>query len=129
MERQMFTDTKQVLSVVALIVATGIATVEATRTPAQADPLLFGHPDYAAMRIAQSFDAAAAMPAMTAVSLASPKGDLMPTGCAGPLDPTFQAECLDSAYEVASDSDTVIETRIGNTSILTRMERFTVAGY
>jgi hypothetical protein len=125
MERQMFTETKHVLGVVALIVATGIGAVEATRSPAQADSLLVSGADYPAARIGEAFDVAAGVPA---ISMAAAKGDMLPIGCSGPLDPTFAAECLDSAYEVASEDDIVIETRSGNTSVLTRMERFTVAG-
>ena len=124
----MITETKHVLGVVALIMATGIATVEATRSPAQADSLLVSGADYPAMRIGEAFAASAMLPPATVA--AAEKGDMLPIGCAGPLDPTFAAECLDSAYEVASDEgDVVVETRFGSTSVLTRMERFTVAGY
>jgi hypothetical protein len=56
------------------------------------------------------------------------KGDLMPIGCIGPFLPDTAAECMDTAYEVASvEPSLVVETRMSNSSILMRMLGYTTA--
>ena len=57
------------------------------------------------------------------------KGDLPPLGCIGPFRPEVAAECVDVAYEVELDDGEIVETRIGNSSILTRMAEYTLAGF
>ena len=111
----MITETKKVFAIAALIAATGVATVELTRNPAQADPMLVpgGAAGYAGERIDVAFTVVAEMPFVAPVSVPmANKGDLMPT-----------------AYEVASDEGSVVvETRVGDaTSILVRMMGYTVA--
>jgi hypothetical protein len=134
MERQMFTETKKVLALAALIALTGVAFVETTRSPAQADPMLVagGAAGYAGQRIDAVFDVVALMPEVTPVSLPlAKKGDLLPIGCAGPFETDVAAECMDTAYEVASEEPPlVVETRRGtSSSILMRMYEFTLAGF
>lgn len=127
----MITETKKVFAIAALIATTGVAGVELTRNPAQADPMLvIGAAGYAAERIDGAFHAVAEMPPVAPISVPMAlKGDLMPIGCAGPLKADVQAECLDTAYEVASDDGSmVVETRVGDsTSILFRMTGYTMA--
>jgi hypothetical protein len=127
-ERHMITETRKVFAVAALIVATGVAAVELTRSPALAESAqIQSTAVYAASRINGAFDLIAAMPPVAPVRVPMAiKGDLpVPPGC---LDiPTeAQAECMDVAYEVPSES-VVVETRFGNTSILMRMDALTVA--
>lgn len=127
----MITETKKVFAIAALIAATGVAAVELTRNPAQADPMLVmgGAAGYAAERIDGAFHAVAEMPPVAPISVPMAlKGDLMPLGCAGPFKAEVAAECLDTAYEVASDDSMVVETRVGDsTSILVRMMGYTMA--
>jgi hypothetical protein len=124
----MTTDTRKAFALAALIVATGIATVELTRSPAQADPMLVsgGAAGYASVRVDAAFELVAAMPEFAAVMVPmAEKGDLpVPFGCQGDTE----AECMDVAYEVESVPSIVVETRIGNTSTLMRMDPMTVAG-
>ena len=122
--------TSRVFAAVALIMASGIGAVEMTRSTASADPLLanFVPGGYAASRVTNAFLLASEMPAAGTFELAlAEKGDKLPVGCAGPLAADVAAECLDTAYEVESEPSLVVETRLGSTSILTRMEAFTVA--
>jgi len=122
----MITETKKVFVLAALIVATGIATVELTRTPAQADSRTVENTAaYAASRIDAAFDVVAQMPAMPTVRVPmAQKGDLeVPVGCEG----SAEAECMDVAYEVPSEPSLVVETRAGTTSTLMRMDAMTVA--
>ena len=129
----MIMETKRAFAVAALIAATGVAAVELTRNPAQADPMLVtgGAAAYAVERIDGAFHAVAEMPPVAPISVPmAVKGDLMPIGCAGPFKPDVAAECLDTAYEVASEDSMVMETRVGDsTSILIRMMGYTVAGF
>jgi hypothetical protein len=129
----MYTETKKVLAIVALIVATGISAVELSHTSAQADPMLVvgGAAGYAGHRVDQAFEAVATLPAPAPeiVNVAE-KGDLPPLGCAGPFHPDVAAECLDTAYEVESGPYVIVEKRDGEaTSVLTRMIEYTVAGF
>jgi hypothetical protein len=122
--------TSKVLAAAALIIATGMGLVETTRSTASADPLLVngGAGAYAAARIEAVFAIAAELPDAEQFEIANPeKGDKLPVGCAGPLEADFAAECLDMAYEVEAEPSLVVETRLGSTSILTRMDSFTVA--
>lgn len=122
----MITETKKAFAVAALIVATGVAAVELTRSSAQAESTTV----YAAARIDRAFEAVASMPAVEPVRVPlAVKGDLpVPLGCFG-ISPTAQAECMDVAYEVPSEPSIVVETRYGNTSTLTRLDAFTVADF
>jgi len=127
MDRQ----TTRVLALVALIVGTGIATVEVTRETTNAQTRVTGGVSaYADKRVDEIFKLVAEMPPVAPVSIpVAEKGDLLPIGCAGPFRPEVQAECIDTAYEVASDPSLVVETRVGDaTSVLLRMDGMTVAG-
>ena len=129
----MDTLTKKVLTAVALIVATGVTAVEMTRTSAYAQSgFATGNAAaYAGERINVAFQVAAEMPPVEPVSLPlAVKGDMLPIGCAGPFRAEEQAECVDAAYELASEPSTVVETRHGSTSILMRLESIsTAAGF
>lgn len=121
--------TCKVLAAVALIVGGGIAVVETTRT-ASADPLLVtsGVGGYAGSRVDDAFAVAAAMPPAPAFeTVLAAKGDKLPSGCIGPFEVDFAAECIDTAYEIESGPSLVLESRFGATSILTRMDSITVA--
>ena len=124
----MITDTKKVFALAALIVATGVTTVELSR-PAHAESVnIQSAAAYAGSRIDAAFNVVAAMPPVAPVSVPmATKGDLpVPQGCLGmPAD--LQAECMDVAYEVPSVPSIVVETRFGNTSTLMRMDALTVA--
>ena len=127
MDRQ----TTRVLALVALIVGTGIATVELTRETANAETRVTGGvSSYADRRVDEIFALIAEMPPVAPVSIpVAEKGDLLPIDCAGPFRAEVQAECLDTAYEVESEPSVVVETRIGDaTSVLMRMDGMTVAG-
>ncbi len=123
----MITETRKVFALAALSVATGVATVELTRSQAQADtlPVERGTASYASARIEAAFDVMAQMPASPAVIVPlAQKGDLeIPVGCEG----AAEAECMDVAYEVQSEPSLVVETRAGTTSTLLRMDSMTVA--
>ena len=127
----MITETKKVFALAALIVATGIVTVELTRNSAEAaEPLTMTRvAAYSAARVDTAFDLVAAMP--TAAPLMVPmaqKGDLeVPAGCTAEQGDA-QAECVDVAYEVESVPSVVVETRVGSTSTLLRLDPMTVAG-
>lgn len=115
----MITETKKVFAIAALIVATGVAGVELTRNPAQADPMLVagGAAGYAGERVDAAFRAVAEMPPVAPVAIPmAAKGDLLPSR-------------MDTAYEVASaDPSTIVETRVGDsTSILVRIMGYTMA--
>jgi len=127
----MFIESRKAFAVAALIVATGVATVELTRTPAQAESTLTqGSGTYAASRIDGAFKVAAAMPSVAPVRVPmAVKGDLpIPVGCLG-LDTDAQAECMDVAYEMPSEPSIVVETRFGTTSTLMRMDAMTLAEF
>ena len=123
----MITETKRVFVIAALIVATGVAAVELTRSSAQADPMLVlgGAATYAASRIDTAFETVAAMPKLAEIRVPmAQKGDLeVPFGCEG----FAEAECMDVAYEMPSEPSLVVETRSGTTSTLMRMDAITVA--
>ncbi len=127
----MVTNTKTVLALVAFIVATGVAGVEMTRSQAQADPRIVpgGAAGYAGARVDGTFQLVAALPPAGPFAIpVAEKGDLPPLGCAGPFRPEFEAECIDAAFEVEAEPSVVIETRLGDASILMRMDAVTVAG-
>jgi hypothetical protein len=121
----MITETKKAFALAALIVATGVAAVELTRSPAQADPASGTSAD---ARIAAAFELVAEMPPSPPLIVPmAVKGDLqVPFGCS--ILATDEAECMDVAYEVESEPSVVVETRSGSTSTLTRMDPLTVAG-
>jgi len=128
----MITDTKKVFALAALIVATGVATVELTRNTAQAaeqTTLMSRSAAYSAARVDTAFDLVAALPPAKAVMVPmAQKGDLMvPAGCST-LSGDAQAECMDVAYELPSPPSVVVESRDGTTSTLLRMDPITVAG-
>lgn len=129
----MFAETKKAVALAALIAVAGVSAVELTRSAASADPAVVtgGAAGYAGARVEAAFAAVAAMPEVEAVRLpVADKGDLLPIGCAGPFRADFTAECIDSAYEVASDDAVVVETHRGaSSSILMRMYEFTVAQF
>jgi hypothetical protein len=127
----MVIDTKRVLALVALIVAIGVVTVEASRSQAQADADIvpYGAAGYAGSRVDGAFDVVAAMPQPAVAYPVAEKGDLALLGCAGPFRPAVQAECIDTALEVEAEPSAVVETRFGATSILTRMDAMTVADF
>jgi hypothetical protein len=81
---------------------------------------------YAEFRIAMAFQVAAEVPPVAPLA---EKGDLMPIGCAGPLRPHVQAECIDTAYELPLEPSTIVETRTGPASSeLMRLNPVLVAG-
>lgn len=127
----MNSQTNKVLAVVALIVATGVGAVELSRSPAQADPLLVrgGSEGYAGSRVDAAFTLVSTMPVSDEEFPIAEKVDLPPLGCIGPFRPEVAAECMDVAYEVESDDSEIVETRVGNSSILTRMVEYTMAGF
>lgn len=105
-------ETKKVLALVALIVTTGVGTIEMTRSTAQANTAVAGGPGYAGERVEQAFTAAAEIPPIALVGIpGAGKGDLTPA----------------VAYNVKSGPYVVVETRGESTSILTRMMGYTVA--
>ncbi len=127
----MNTETKKVLALVALIVTTGVGTVEMTRSPAQANPaaLADGATGYAGERIEQVFSAVAEMPPVAPVTVpVAAKGDMPSNGCTSPFTPVAAAECIDAAYNVPSGPYVIQETRGESSSILTRVMGYTVAG-
>lgn len=128
----MITDTKKVFALAALIVATGVATVELTRNTAAAAesaPVMTRSAAYAAARVDTAFDLVAELPASKPVMVPmAQKGDLqVPAGCST-LSGDAQSECMDVAYEMPSPPSVVIETRDGATSTLLRMDPITLAG-
>ena len=128
----MMTETKKVFALAALIVATGVVTVELTRDSAQAAEQQFTMSRaeaYAAARVDTAFDLVAVMPAAEPVMVPMAlKGDLpVPFGCMG-VQGDAQAECMDVAYELDSTPSLVVETREGTTSTLLRMDPITLAG-
>jgi len=128
----MITDTRKVFALAALIVATGVATVEMTRNTAQAAEqatVMTRTAAYAAARVDTAFDLVAALPRGKAVMVPmAQKGDLLvPAGCST-LSGDAQAECMDVAYELPSPPSVVVETRDGTTSTLLRMDPITLAG-
>jgi hypothetical protein len=81
--------TNRVLAAVALILATGVGLVEATRSHASADPLLVsgGAGAYAAARVETAFALAAEVAGPVEFELAvAEKGDRLPFGCTGPFE-------------------------------------------
>jgi hypothetical protein len=129
MERQMIT-TRKVFALAAMIVVTGVGTVEMTRTTAQAaEPSTMTRVQaYSAARVDTAFGLVAAMPASAPFMVPmAQKGDLLvPAGCAG-LSADAQGECMDVAYEVDSTPSAVIETREGTTSTLLKLDPMTLA--
>jgi hypothetical protein len=85
------------------------------------------HADYATIRIEAAFLVVSEIPAENSgAAPAAVKGDL-PPGCIGPFRPDVQAECIDAAYEPGSDVRTILESRVGSTSVLMRSDGFTGA--
>ena len=106
----MITETRKVFALAALIVASGVVTVELTRSTAQAaEPqiqIMTRSEAYAAARVDTAFDLVAALPERPAVMVPmAAKGDLpVPLGCTG-IAGDAQAECMDVAYEVEFDAE------------------------
>jgi hypothetical protein len=126
MERQMIT-TKRVFALAALIVATGVGTVEMTAQAAEQQTMTRIEA-YSAARVDTTFDLVAAMPASAPFMVPmAQKGDLLvPPGCAG-MSADAQDECMDVAYEMDSVPSAVIETREGTTSTLLKLDPMTLA--
>jgi hypothetical protein len=124
----MITDTKKVFALAALIVATGVGSVELTRSTAQAETMT-RDAAYAAARVDTVFDLVSTMPTQVAFMLPmAEKGDLpVPQNCLS-VQGDAQAECMDVAYEVPSEPSVVVESSFGSTTTLMRMDAMTVAG-
>ena len=125
----MITETRKVIVLAALTIATGMATVELGDGTAQAQTMIMVRDQaYAAARVDTAFDLVASMPATPAVMIPmAMKGDLpVPQGCLG-FAGDAQAECMDVAYEVPTGPSIVVETREGATTTLMRMDAMTVA--
>jgi hypothetical protein len=127
-------ETKKVFALAALIVAVGVTGIELTRGTAQAETILGARSPvvvaaYAGARVDTTFDLVADMPAMAQIMIpVAMKGDLpVPLGCMG-ISGDAQAECMDVAYELDTVPSLVVETRVGTTSTLLRMDPLTVAG-
>jgi hypothetical protein len=120
----MATKTKAMLAFAALVVA-GFASPAGAETVFPSDQA-----SYARWRVDAAFDVVARLPIVAAVSVPmATKGDLpVPAGCAA-LSDDAQAECMDVAYEPDAPSSVVVETRIGSTSTLMRMDAMTIAGF
>jgi hypothetical protein len=123
MERQMATPTRKVVAIAALVV-TSLATVAQAGTVFPTDQA-----SYARWRVDAAFDVVAKMPAVAPVSIPmAMKGDLpVPFSCTD-VSGDAQAECMDVAYEPDSMPSVIVETRVGSTSTLFRMDAMTVAG-
>jgi len=119
----MATPTRKVFATAALVVTT-FATTAMAGTVFPTDQSSYAH-----WRVAAVFNVVAMMPEATPVSVPlAQKGDLeVPLGCNDTSADT-QAECMDVAYEPDSLPSVIIETRVGTTSTLLRMEAMTVAG-
>lgn len=119
----MATQTKTVFAFAALVVAS-FATAAQAGTVFPTDQA-----SYARWRVDAAFDVVAKMPTVAPVRVPlAMKGDLeVPLGCTDASGDT-QAECMDVAYEPDSMPSVVIETRVGSTSTLMRMDQLTVAG-
>lgn len=124
----MVTETRKVFAIAALIMATGIATVEMTRNTAQADPMVVagGAEGYAGTRVESAFQLVAAIPAATQFAVAAAaKGDLQPLGCSAAAN-----QCAAPAFDIASDQPAmIVEKRGASSSILIRLSRISVAGF
>jgi hypothetical protein len=122
--------TRKVFALAAMIVVTGVGTVEMTRNSAQAaEPSTMTRIEaYSAARVDTAFDLVAGMPASAPIMVPmAQKGDLLvPAGCAG-LSADAQGECMDVAYEVDQTPSAVIETREGTTSTLLKLDPMTLA--
>lgn len=130
----MNTQTRKVIAISAAILALGIGGTELMRGEAHANPALVvgGAAGYAASRVDAAFVVVASIPVSAPITLdIAQKGDLAPLGCMGPFRPEVQAECIDAAYEVASDDAyTIVETSTGDdSSMLMRMMGVSVAGF
>jgi hypothetical protein len=123
MERQMATQARKVFATAALVV------MSLTGAAAAGTVFPTDQSSYAQWRVDAAFDVVAKMPQAAPVSVPlAMKGDLeVPFGC---LDQSgdAQAECMDVAYEPESMPSVIIETRVGSTSTLLRMDAMTVAG-
>lgn len=119
----------KVLTLAALIAATGVAVETPAFAQAGEPSIMTRNEAYAAARVDTVFDLVAAMPvsAPFMVPMAQ-KGDLLvPPGCAD-MRGDMQGECMDVAYEIESVPSVVVETREGSTSTLMRLDPFTLAG-
>ena len=123
----MIIETKKVFAIAAAIAIIGVAGVELTRSTAKADTAHdLSIAEYAASRIDAAFQVVAEMPPVPAIRVPlAQKGDLLvPPGCVGIA---AEAECMDVAYETPSAPSVVVETRVGTTTTLMRMEAMTLA--
>jgi hypothetical protein len=122
--------TRRVFALAALIVTTGVSTVEMARNTVRAAEatVITRIQAYSAARIDNAFDLIAAMPASTPFMIPmAEKGDLpVPPGCAG-MSADEQSECMDVAYEMDPLPSAVLETREGTTSTLLRLDTMTLA--
>jgi hypothetical protein len=124
----MITMTKRGIALVALIVATGFATLGIKSDSAQSQTMTRDQA-YSAARLDTVFDLVATMPAAKIVTVPlAMKGDLpVPLGCFDASADTA-AECMDAAYELPSEPSIVFETSEGTTTTLMRADALTVAG-
>jgi hypothetical protein len=117
---------KKVFAAAALIFATGASALALPVSPAQAMSLHGpGTPAYATSRILAAFDVATEMPSMPSPEPVrfpmATKGDLpIPLVCFG--EQADAQTCADVSFKVPPKPSTVVETRIGNTSIWTRTD-------
>lgn len=119
----MSTRTKKVFGLSALILATGIVSAASAGTVFPTDEA-----SYARWRVDAAFNVVADLPQVPFSLPVAMKGDLaVPAGCASASGDT-QAECMDVAYEPDTHPSVVVETRVGSTSTLERMDAMTVAG-
>ena len=130
-ERQMITETKKVFALAALIVATGVATVELTRSSAQAaEPVMMTRAEaYAAARVDTAFDLVAALPAARPSWCRWRRRATCRFRLAAPASrATRRPSAWMSPTSSNSAPSVVVETREGTTSTLLRMDAMTLAG-
>jgi hypothetical protein len=120
--------TRRAFALAALIVATGVGTVELTRGGARPAEPMTRVQAYSAARIGTAFELVAAMPPAAAFILPmAEKGDfLVPPGCAH-LTADERSECIDVAYEIGSTPSAVVETREGMRSTLLKLDPMRIA--
>ena len=125
----MITETKKVFALAALIVATGVVTVELTRNRRRRRAAIMTRTEaYAAARVDTAFDLVATMPERPAVMVPMAQRATCRSRSAARASRRRAGRVHGRRLRGRIEPSVVVETREGTTSTLMRMDPMTLAG-
>ncbi|MBA3520555.1 MAG: hypothetical protein H0T75_23615 [Rhizobiales bacterium] len=120
-------NTASALALASLVVSAGVVVTEIERITSRPDatPNAAGAAEW---RVEQAFGLVSAMrPETVKKGQSIVKSDLLPIGCTGASRTESKTGCVGIAYQTQAAPYTVVETRNGSSSILTRVKNVYMA--